>query len=175
VNNPGFGVETYPLVPEPVVEAAGPRECPSCGRPTESGWRFCPYCESSLRRRGISGRRRRQRLDDDALQDNRGVNVGLLVLGIFLVVGVLLFSFTGGIGLILEQRDVWSVLAIGGTLLVLFVGGLFAIGVSSRNQGSMSVTLVIGNLATGAVILCMVLFALCIGVLNTCLQKTHFR
>jgi hypothetical protein len=103
------------------------------------------------------------------------VNLGLLVLGIFLVVGVLLFSFTGGIGLILEQRDVWSVLAIGGTLLVLFVGGLFAIGVSSRNQGAMSVTLVIGNLATAALILCMVLLAVCVGVLNTCLQKTHFR
>jgi hypothetical protein len=173
IHNPSYEAEPVPLAAEVSAEVAAPRECPSCGRPTETGWRFCPFCEHPLRRSSSTRPQQRPRPDDDAVRDDRGVNVGLLILGILLVVGVLLFSFTGGAGLILEQRDIRGVLLIGGTLLAFLVGGLMVIAASNRNQTFTAATGVLTYFAAGIGAFCLLVLTLCIGVLNTCLQKLH--
>jgi hypothetical protein len=173
IHNPSLDTEAVPAEEEVPTDAPAARDCPSCGRLTELGWRFCPHCECSLVRGGSRRSQRRRRPDDDTVVDNRGVNVGLMMLGILLVAGVLLFSFTGGVDLILEQRQGGGVLVAGGTVIALLVIGVLVIGASTRNQRFLAVSGGIALFVAGAGVFCLIVLALCIGVLNTCLHNVH--
>ncbi len=71
-----------PAAPEPPAASPGPSRCPSCGRPTEPQWLFCPHCEEPLRRdrgaRSITG------VDRDVRRDSSGTKI---FLGLLTVLG----------------------------------------------------------------------------------------
>jgi hypothetical protein len=173
IHNPSHDTEDVPVEEEVLTDAPALRDCPSCGRLTEPGWHFCPHCECSLVRGSSRRSQLRRRPDDDTVVDNRGVNVGLMMLGILLVAGVLLFTFTGGLGLILDQRQGDGLLVAGGTLLALLVIGVLVIGASTRNQRLLAFSGGIASFLAGAGVACLIVLALCIGVLNTCLHNVH--
>jgi hypothetical protein len=176
VRNPRFNGEPNPVLdaaPLRVVQPEPLTACPACGRPTEATWRFCPHCEQPLRA-GLRSAGRRVRLpDEDEHYDSQGLNVGLMVLGILLVLGVGLFLVSGGLGLVLNVRNGATVLILGGVVGAVFLGGVLAIRAGASNQRVKSVTQMLGCFVAGAGAACLVIFATCIGLLNGCARGFH--
>jgi hypothetical protein len=146
---------------------AGARSCSSCGRTLELEWKRCPYCSEPARvrrRRPIEG----IQIDSDVRSDSARTNVGLVVLGVLLISGVILFLTFGGLNLLLDSHQPRPILAFGSILLIIFVGGLIAIAVGSGRTTTRILTGVIGGIVAGAAIACLVIFAICIGILGTC-------
>jgi hypothetical protein len=171
VRNPrGSQSEITTVSDDGPLPAVGPelsrRPCPSCGNPVERNWRRCPLCEVPLRPGRRSAKRRPP--DEDVRQDSLGANYALLALGALLLIGVGLFLATGGLRLVLAERDPKTVIVFGSAVLTVIISGLVAIGMGSRNPGTKLFAGVVGGFVAGAGALCLVIFALCIGVLSTC-------
>jgi ribosomal protein S27E len=143
------------------------RSCLSCGRTLESDWNRCPYC-SGRSRPQRSLLERRPLADLDVERDTSGTNVGLVVLGVLLIAGVILFLTFGGLNLLYASREPRPFLAFAGILLIIFIGGLVAIGVGSHHGTTRILTGVIGGLVTGAAVAFLTIIAICIGIMSTC-------
>lgn len=69
-------LETYPMQPAVETPDATRRldQCPSCGKPADPNWVFCPYCEEPMRApRGMA-------LERDVRRDTRRTGTGMIVL-----------------------------------------------------------------------------------------------
>jgi hypothetical protein len=171
VRNPHFSGQANPVLDAaPIaireVEVTG-KVCPTCGHDVKSDWHFCPYCEQSLRPRSLDVRRGTLS-DDDAAFDRRGANVGLVLVGLLLIIGVVAFLGTGGLWRMLNLRDPRSFIGAGMVLLVAVIGGLLAIGAGLRDESARGWSQMFGCFMTGAGMTCILIFASCIGLLSVC-------
>lgn len=142
--------------------------CPTCGHDVKRDWHFCPYCEQSLRPRTPDVRRYRSLADDDAVFDRRGVDVGLVSLGILLVIGVFAYLATGGLWKLLDLRNVGGLVASGVVVVGALVGGLLAIRAGFRDESDRGWSRILGCFATGAGATCIIVFATCMGFFYVC-------
>jgi asparagine N-glycosylation enzyme membrane subunit Stt3 len=113
-------------------------------------------------------KRIRQTLEIDAGRDIPRTNVGLVILGVLCVLGVIQFIVFGGLPLLLGGGDAGSFLALGVSLLAIFLAGLMAIMIGSRNTTARILTGTLGGIVVGAGVAVLLIVAMCIDLLNTC-------
>jgi hypothetical protein len=170
IKNPGEIGDVYALAAEPDAPAEarpGPRNCRSCGRPAEAGWRFCPYCEQPLRRRRQAVTRERSEPDEDAWWDARGVDGGLIGLGVLLMVGIVLFVSQNGLRL-RRINTPGEFLCVGAPLLIAGVGGVLALAAGAGNPLARRVTRGVGCATMAAGIAGLLILSAFIGLLSIC-------
>jgi hypothetical protein len=97
----GGAIQTRPIdppaAPIPPPEAVspartGPSHCPSCGKPVEPVWVFCPHCEERLR----GHRHRYSDIESDVRLDSKRTRFGLGGLAMLGGIGTFWYFVTAG-------------------------------------------------------------------------------
>jgi hypothetical protein len=100
----------------PSASGAGRRSCPRCGKPVETFWRFCPFCEAVLKGREFKFG---GRFDDEVRRNRRGTSIIITLLAVLGGIGVA-FWFLISFGTIQQQGG--PAVFIGLILGLLFLG-----------------------------------------------------
>lgn len=157
VANPVVLVQSEP--PERPALTPEKTECPSCGKPIESDWRYCPFCDELLHR---------PRHQQPTLETDAEVQFDMAILG----GGLVGLGFLGTCALFAFLINGWAIARgevvmgiIGGLFLIVMVGVGFALG--GKNAAASGTVGMLGGLTLMLIILGLP-FALCLGFLNSC-------
>jgi hypothetical protein len=155
------GVTEAPA-PRPVADSRERREgwvCASCGRDVDRLWRFCPFCEESLRQTrrppGVP------QIELDVRRDIGTIHIIALVLGGLLVTGALGFCLFGGMEGAAKSVD--STIAAIVILVFVLIAGLAALAFGSRSKVVYAISGVAGGwLVAGATALIVVVLVVAV-------------
>jgi hypothetical protein len=137
--------------------------CPACGEPIRGNWRLCPQCGESL------GTWQAQWAGDNVEQQTHRDSSGSVAVGVFLallvVLGLILFLVSGGLGLVLTGGP--DVIAIFTVLFLIIILGVIAIARGTRSPTAHAVSGVFGGILVGGATVLLVIGLLCLSFIAT--------
>jgi amino acid transporter len=148
-------------------------------RDSTSPWLTCPYClarvvnPQSLVRRDLptSSLHReyeRDSVDVEVSRDSHGGLIAGILLGVFLLIGGILFISSGGIKMVTASKEGPAVFGIGILVLGSILAGTVFVVSTSKNRVVTAVTGVFGGLLLGAGVIVLLIILFCLGILQTC-------